>query len=678
MAVAIETLHPDVFVIEERGIPRVIGVGVNTGGMVGMAEKGPVDRSTLITNVQQFNDKFGAFFQGSFLEPAVRAFFQHGGTRTYVNRIVGLGALPSTGTLVNHENLPALDVDAANPGAWGDQVTLQILRWRSSVAAAPGPNPLPVPSPVPVVVVGSTFVGLGSTRGVQRGDLIVVTNATDGSKAQGFVLAVFPTVRVVQVTPLLPQPGAPVPAGAFPVGSVVDCGSSHRASTLSAQSLVLGQTSLQVQSSFNFVIGSRVLVGDPVTGFFTSVVITAIDGNIIRFAAAAPPAPLAVGSVVVSEEFNLRVFEKGIAKEDHEFVAMEVANQRDYVGIRLAGESNESKTIVATDLLAAPVDLLYLLPHPVEKFQLTGGTNGATPTDADFIGSDVAPKTGIFLFDEITEVNFFSIPGVTTITVEGAAIDYAEGRQDLVFIGDVPLADDEAQEASDFRQFQLNRDSSYATLYYPWLIVRDPIQGNQRVAMPPSGWIQGVWAQVGATRGVHVAPANIALRGVLDLTHHTTDGEQDILNPIGVNVIRAFPGEGIRVWGARTLFSLKDGRHYVPVRRLLNFVKESIKQGNRFAVFEPNDPKLWTILRRVNEEFLRSLWLRGQLFPSNDITRAFFVKCDEENNPISEIREGRVQVEIGVNPPFPAEFVIFRIGIFDGGTTVAEEIARRG
>jgi phage tail sheath protein FI len=243
---------------------------------------------------------------------------------------------------------------------------------------------------------------------------------------------------------------------------------------------------------------------------------------------------------------------------------------------------------------------------------------------------------------------------------------------------DTPRHADEPTEAYNYRMYDLNADSSYAALYYPWLVVRDPVVGNSRLAIPPSGHIAGQYAATGATRGVHVAPANVVVRGVVDLTYRCGDGEQDILNPVGVNAIRFFPGEGIRIWGARTLYSFKDGRHYVPVRRTLNFVKESVKRGNRWAVFQPNDPRLWEQIESVNREFLHSMWLRGMLYPSNDVGRAFFVKCDEETNPLSEIKEGRVNCEIGINPLLPAEFVIFRIGVWDGGSSVEEEIARRG
>lgn len=130
MALAgIETLHPDIFVIEERGIPRIIGVGVNTGGFVGVAEKGPVDRADLVTNMTQFSEKYGAFYVGSYLEPSVRAFFDQGGTRCFIVRVLGVGADVASAALADHEGNPAIDADAISPGAWGNDVSLQTERY---------------------------------------------------------------------------------------------------------------------------------------------------------------------------------------------------------------------------------------------------------------------------------------------------------------------------------------------------------------------------------------------------------------------------------------------------------------------------------------------------------------------------------------------------------------------
>jgi len=663
MALAgIETLHPDVFLIEERGVPRIIGVGVNTGGFVGDAEKGPIERAELVTNMTQFQQRYGAFFNGSFLEPSVRAFFNQGGTRCFIVRVAGVGATPASGALVNHEGGPAIDADAISPGAWGNQVSLTTERWRTTIAAAG-------------VGQGSVQIPVTSLRDIRLGDLILIEDPASGNSITAFIYAIDVSNRILTVRPL----GALPAAFTFPVGSLVRSASDHRLSTILTADLADGAVQATLRTTSNLAIGARVYFDDGLN--FASVVVEAIDGNVIRFqpisvsAAATLPADT---TIAVSLEFVLRVFEKGRFQELFEGLSMEVANARDYFATRLAGESNESRVISVVDLFAAPLDLNLATPLPAVSQILSGGTNGAPLGDDDFIGSDVPPLSGMALIEQAPELNFFSVPGVTTVEVQRAAADLADRNGHIIAVLDAPLADDEPLEVLNYRNIEANFDTSYAALYYPWVITRDPNVNGQRFVMPPSGHVQGKYAEVGTTRGVHFAPANIVLRDVLDLTHNTTDGEQDLLNPAGINVIRAFPGEGIRIMGARTLTSFKDGRHYVNVRRNLNFIKESLRRGLRFAIFELNEPRTWANVTQVTREFLRSLFLRGQLFsPDGTEDRAFFVKCDSETNPTSEIREGRLNCEVGVNPPLPAEFVIVRLGLFDGGSSIEEELARR-
>jgi hypothetical protein len=169
---------------------------------------------------------------------------------------------------------------------------------------------------------------------------------------------------------------------------------------------------------------------------------------------------------------------------------------------------------------------------------------------------------------------------------------------------------------------------------------------------------------------VHKAPANEVVRGAISLELNLTKGEHDTLNPAGINCIRAFPGRGIRVWGARTLSS-DDAWRYVNVRRLFNFVEESIFEGTQWVVFEPNDQRLWGRVKRTINSFLLRIWRDGALFGATP-EQAFFVKCDEENNP-AEVRDaGQLIVDVGIAPVKPAEFVVFRIAQFSGGATVAE------
>ena len=207
-------------------------------------------------------------------------------------------------------------------------------------------------------------------------------------------------------------------------------------------------------------------------------------------------------------------------------------------------------------------------------------------------------------------------------------------------------------------------DTKYGALYYPWISVANPLGNGESMDIPPSGYMAGIYARSDTERGVHKAPANEVVRGVLALEKQITKSEQDILNPIGVNCIRSFPGRGIRVWGARTLSSDASWR-YINVRRLFNFVEKSIEQGTQWIVFEPNDMDLWARIRRDIRAFMTTVWRSGALFGATP-AQAFYVKCDAENNT-SDLRDlGQVIIEIGMAPVKPAEFVIFRISQWAG------------
>ncbi len=199
----------------------------------------------------------------------------------------------------------------------------------------------------------------------------------------------------------------------------------------------------------------------------------------------------------------------------------------------------------------------------------------------------------------------------------------------------------------------------YAAVYYPWLVVNDPVSGGQTTA-PPSGHLAGVWARTDATRGVHKAPANTTIAGALGLVRPVSKGEQEVLNPAGINCIRFFPGEGILVWGARTLAPEASEFRYINVRRLTNMIKETVLKNTRWAVFEPNHHPLWAALRRDVTAFLTNVWRDGALVGQTP-QEAFFVKCDAETNPPEVRDEGRVVTLIGIAPVKPAEFVVFQL-----------------
>jgi uncharacterized protein len=201
-------------------------------------------------------------------------------------------------------------------------------------------------------------------------------------------------------------------------------------------------------------------------------------------------------------------------------------------------------------------------------------------------------------------------------------------------------------------------DSSYAGFYYPWIVTSDPRTGARKL-IPPGGHVLGVYARSDTERGVFKAPANEIVRGALALEYEINDGIQDDLNPKGVNVVRSFPGRGIRVWGARTMTSNALWK-YVSVRRLFIFLERSIYEGTQWVVFEPNDDKLWARVIDTIRLFLRNQWRGGALFGRTE-QEAFFITCDRTTMSQDDILNGRLICEIGIAPVRPAEFVIFRI-----------------
>jgi hypothetical protein len=297
----------------------------------------------------------------------------------------------------------------------------------------------------------------------------------------------------------------------------------------------------------------------------------------------------------------------------------------------------------------------------------------AAPTASEFQG-DVMERSGVEGLEALDDATMVVMPDLMTTmpgqkldltmvkAVQTMAIAHCERMHDRVVILDAP-PNMSPQAIKKWRMDTAGYDSSYAALYYPWIQVNDPVT-NRPINIPPSGHVAGVWARNDNTRGVHKAPANEVVSGALGLATNTTKGEQDTLNPIGVNCIRAFPGRGIRIWGARTLSSNPSWR-YINVRRLFNFVEKSIEGGTQWVVFEPNDAGLWSRVNRDVSAFLRTVWRDGALFGATP-AEAFYVKCDAELNPPESRDLGRLIIEIGLCPVKPAEFVIFRISQWAG------------
>jgi uncharacterized protein len=307
----------------------------------------------------------------------------------------------------------------------------------------------------------------------------------------------------------------------------------------------------------------------------------------------------------------------------------------------------------------------------------TGGNDDISAiTPAVYIGSDGTnpprSRTGIFALKNIEEIAITAVPGQTDQQIQNALLAHCELLRYRFAVLD-------AEPGSNLAEVQDQRslyDSKYGALYYPWLQIPDPFPDNPRVPslvlIPPSGHTIGIYARNDIERGVHKAPANEVIRGINDLELRLTKEEQDILNPRNINVLRNFRenNRGLRVWGARTLSSDPDWK-YINVRRLFIFIENSIDRGTQWVVFEPNNELLWERVKRVISAFLTNVWRDGALMGKTP-EEAYFVKVDRTTMTQNDIDNGRLIIQVGIAPVKPAEFVIFRIGQWVGGSELEE------
>lgn len=328
------------------------------------------------------------------------------------------------------------------------------------------------------------------------------------------------------------------------------------------------------------------------------------------------------------------------------------------------------------------------LSNAVFGFFMNGGTYCYVVNVGD---GDLA--AGLDLLTSYDDIAIVAAPGYTDPVSYDLVLKHCEQARDRVAILDGPERVSQIEQLTKVAAAELPRarkpeegepakpsapeppqglrprpsDDGFGAVYWPWIVMRDPLEtGADLVETPPSGHVAGIYARTDATRGVFKAPANETVVGAVNVCYRVTHEEQKILNPQGVNCIRFFAQQGIRVFGARTLAGGASEWRYVNVRRLFNMIEESIAEATRWVVFEPNDSTLWKSVKRDVSAFLNLLWRQGALLGDTP-EQAYYVKCDEETNPKESINLGRLVIEVGIAPVKPAEFIIFRIGQWEGG-----------
>jgi hypothetical protein len=388
--------------------------------------------------------------------------------------------------------------------------------------------------------------------------------------------------------------------------------------------------------------------------------IQAIFDNVVTFAkpfaAEVVDTALIPATVVYLVETDMSV-RYGEEAENYTGLSTNVASPN-YFTYRLANSEIIKATAEPTGEFANPAEQILGEGNSSGMFTLEGGADGSVGrvNAGTFIGEDGGPgkRTGLASFEENNLVSMMAVPGVTIPEVIVALVGQCENLKSRFAVIDMPKDMTKVKDLLNYREMI---DSTYAAMYHPWIQVFDRSAGKAD-DIPPSGAVMGVYARTDTNRGVHKAPANETVF-CTGLSVGYTKAEQDILNPAGINLIRALPGQGIRIWGARTAGSNSNFK-YVNVRRLFIFVEESIKANTGWVVFEPNDVALWQRVQMTIANFLDNLW-RGGMLAGGSAGEAYFVEIGPSTMSRDDIMNGRLICNIGIAPSRPAEFVIFRV-----------------
>jgi phage tail sheath protein FI len=594
-------LSPGIYTREVDFSFYVKQISTSSCGMVGVAERGPINKPVLVTSWEQFINKFGSYLQAGYLAYAARAFFDNGGSVLFVNRIAHLTDPTDRNTLTAVKAQVVLkDRRVATASLVTGTVGTDRIAWRAIQPGAAG-NAVSVE----LVAAGNdTPLSIGVL-----GQAVTVNLATDGAGDP-----VSTADQVVAAVVGSPEASARVTA------ETQDAGIVQAAASASLSGGMDAMDTLKVRAADEGTWGARLSV------------------------------QVEDGSLDPTGAFNLVVRHKGEVVEVFKDLSMDEAAPN-HVELVV---NERSDFIIVEDLGAAsgvPAD------RPViGAFELSGGNDGLTGLDdADYSG-DPSQHTGFYAFDEIDALNLIMVPGVTTAEVIHAGITYAENRQDLMLLAEAPIHL-EPLEAVDFRKGQGMYshgafNSSYAALYYPWIEINDPVTGKRKL-VPPSGAVAGCYARSDKKTHVWYAPAGIdrgRVFNALSLGYKTSRGERDVLYPEGVNVIASFPDSGINIWGQKTLQSQPSALDRVNVRRLMMFIEEAIAESSRFVVFEPNNPQTWRALIRLINPFMQDIKDKGGLYD-------FAVQCDEETNTPAVIDRNELVARVFVKPTKTAEFI---------------------
>jgi len=647
---------PGVYFERTDATSGITGPRTDIAGFVGIAESGPRHIPVPIESWRQFESYFGGLIGSGYLAYAVRAFFENGGRRCWIVRVASDVASTAAVDLTAIGGGPAtwLRIEAISQGVWGNEfeVTFQETHRAQSKT---------VPSPIlgvdTIVEVIAGFAPRTMIRLSQPGGLPVyrvirsvdsdLLRLTWSDAVAGFDATQPISIESVEYTLLVRRAGRLVRT--YPGLSLVP---GHP--RFGPDLLRTIEDSLKERRT-----GILPDTPEPIA------IIAAEDAALID-----PILPLDLSPFQNVEGGRCAIVLDGGAD------GLSTLRPSDFIGEEPAVEDNDAirryklrgisalNTIDEVAIVAVPD--IHIRPRPASAKApivsvadpcVPGCTAPPLPRPLKPIG-DVAPT--------------FSDEDV--FAVQAHLVEACENQRDRFAVLDAPYSavSDERLGTTAIRRWRNRFDSSYAALYYPWLRVVDPLSDGVSLVreIPPSGHIAGVMARGDLEIGVHKAPANIELIWSEELTATIGENEHGLLNTSGINVLRLFPGRGIRIFGARTMSSDADWR-FVNVRRLLMMIEEAMDESLQWVVFEPNDQVTRAKVTLCLRSFLTGLWQRGALIGRTP-DDAFFVKCADSNNSASERANGRLLAEVGVAASQPFEFVVVRVGRVNNALEIAE------
>jgi phage tail sheath protein FI len=722
---AVQVSYPGVYIDEFTPGAPIEGVSTSTAAFLGLAEKGPRNRATLIQSWDKFQETFGGFMLGvadAWLAQGLYGFFLNGGTTAYVVRISS--ATESTVPLPDRgaSGDDALVVTALTEGSAGDNLSVTVtdtsrvddaLSKSTNIAVTSvtnGRKTLAVANAGTVTPGSYVMVVKDSTKVVRRVESVTATTIvfktalpttpdfTGGNVNDVLVVAALAPATIQTMTSRTALTMANAQHGFAPGDSVVAKkgakqspgvvqGVSGAAITLSGALVGTDDYSGGTLQLANLQAGGRRLrVLAPATLALnqalppgTLVAITSgTNTEFVRVASAG-------GDLVLLDAPGLV---NGYALDDPEAPPILTSAEFDLVVLDASTGSSTTYPRVSMDgrhpaywgkAVTSPLVRLALPDTPAAtppadprpksgSYPLTGGAADDPAASWTKLNGDPASYLDPLMGRQ--DISLIAVPGAIDKNLQSLLIAHCESTYDRFAILD-SIPDADIDGVTD--QFAGVRSSKgFAALYYPWISVRNPATGDTEL-WPPSGHLAGIYARTDQSRGVHKAPANTNIRGALGVEALLSNAEQGPINLLGINALRVFPGQSQPiVWGARTTAGDLDRNwQYVNIRRLFIFLEQSIQRGIRGSVFEPNDLALWQKLKRTITNFLTQVWKDGALFGAKP-EDAFYVRIDEALNPPSTRALGRLYIEVGVVPTYPAEFIVLRIGIWDGGAEVSE------